>query len=114
MTISKIEHEAVRIASIPGFDIPHWWLTFYLAALPERLERLSAELAQIGAVNLEDADGGFLYPKVRVANAPTAISSLITQVVRMAAMNKVDVLHVDADTSEDVTTSRFEEIIRYS
>lgn len=113
MSAIEIEHRVAIIQSKAGFDIPDLWLTFYLSASPHLLEGLAEELSELQAVNLVDADCGFLYPKLPVPNSPRSISALISQVRDMAIRHNVDVIAVDADTTADPSTSQFAEIIRY-
>lgn len=90
-----------------------WWLTFYLTATPVRLDALGLELAKLNAVNLEGSESAFLYPKLPIQNSTSAICAAIGKVKDMAAHHGVDVIAVDADTSSDVTASKFAELVRY-
>ncbi|MBA4090570.1 MAG: hypothetical protein C0494_08270 [Sphingobium sp.] len=113
MDSTEIEQRMATIQSEPSFDIPELWLTFYLTAPPNLLAAFAEKLAEFHAVNLTDAEGGFLYPKLLVPNSASQISSLIEQVRSLAAQHNVEVISVDADTTTDPSTSRFAEIIRY-
>lgn len=109
----EIEQRVASIQSEPGFDIPELWLTFYLAAPSNLLAAFAEKLVEFQAVNLNDAEGGFLYPKLPVLNSASQISEVIEQVRSMAVQHNVEVLAVDADTTTDPSTSRFAEIIHY-
>ena len=98
---------------LPEFESSDWWLTFYLTAPQERLERIAAHLRSLGAVNLDDAEGGFLYPKLPVRNDPSDIASLVSQVRTLAVAEEVETLSVDVDTSPDVARSNFVELMRF-
>lgn len=113
MDSTEIEQRMATIQSEPGFDVPKLWLTFYLTAQSTLLVAFAEKLAELQAVNLTDAEGGFLYPKLPVSNSASQISSLIEQVRSLAAQHNIEVLAVDADTTTDPSTSRFAEIIRY-
>jgi hypothetical protein len=113
MGIAEIEQRMASIQSEPDFDIPELWLTFYLTAPSNLLAAFAEKLVECQAINLTDAEGGFLYPKLPVSNSASQISRLIEQVRSMATQHNIEVLAVDADTTTDPSTSRFAEIIRY-
>ena len=114
MNAAAIEQRIATIQSEPGFDVPNIWLTFYLAATPHRLDALAEELSKLQGVNLDDGEGGFLYPKLPVLNSAADIKALIERVRCLAMAHHVDVIAVDADTTTDPSTSRFAQIIHYN
>jgi hypothetical protein len=69
--MNEIRDRVVAIRAMPEFNVPDWWLTFYLTAPQERLERIVPYLRSLGGVNLDDAEGGFLYPKLPVNAGPS-------------------------------------------
>ena len=103
--------EAIR--ALPGFNGPDWWLTFYLTAPQERLESIAHHLRSLGGVNLDDAEGGFLYPKLPVHADPSAVAHMVSQVRELADAASVETLSVDVDTVPDVTRSNFVELARF-
>jgi len=113
MSNSDIEARLLTIRSMAGFDRTVWWLTFYLTADPASLNMMAQRLADYDAENLDDADGGFLYPKIPVPNDPQRIMTMISEIEQISVSCSVTIIQVDADTSADVTLSRFAEIARY-
>lgn len=109
----QIEGRVAIIRSMPGFGAPTWWLTFYLTAPSQKLEAIAERLLAFQAINLGGTEGGFLYPKLPVSSDPQAVSSLIEQIEKIAASCSVEMLQVDADTSPDGFSSKFQEITRY-
>jgi len=113
MRKQQVKDRVTLIRAMPEFDIPNWWLTFYLTASRENLEAAAKRLLALHAVNLDGADFGFLYPKLPVEADPKAILDLIEQVEGIAELCSVEILQVDADTRSDVTLSKVQEIISY-
>lgn len=113
MTTPLIVERARAIAALPGFDGPDWWLTFYLAANPASLVALTDRLSAMGAVNLDGAEGGISYPKLRVSSDPQSVVNLVTKVQDLAAECDVQVSAVDVDTSPQVGSSLFEELVGF-
>lgn len=113
MSAADIEQRIASIQSQPGFNVSDIWLTFYLAATPNRLDALADELGKLQGVNLGDGEGGFLYPKLPVLNSAADIKALIERVRGLAMVHHVDVIAVDADTTADPSTSQFAQIIHY-
>ena len=113
MATSDVIHRAREICALPGFGGSELWLTFYLTAAPVRLNELAHLLAGLGAVNLDDAEGGFLYPKLPVANDPSAMLLGVNQVLEFASASKVEVLGVDVDTSSNIRSSLFKKLARF-
>jgi hypothetical protein len=113
MRTVAIESRVTELRSMSDFDLPLWWLTFYLTAPSSNLAALAREVKLLGAVNLTGSDFGFLYPKIKVSSDPQSVVALISQVEQLAAGCSVEIIQVDADTSADVRASKFEEIIRY-
>ena len=109
MNSIDIADRAREIASLPDFDVPDWWLTFYLAGQPAQLDAFGEALAgdAFRAVNLDGSEGGFLYPKVPVSADPTNVAAIAVTVAEQANSFDVSVLSVDVDTSPDVTNSKF-------
>ena len=95
------------------FDGEDWWLTFYLSASLVRLERMVPQLRSLGAVNLDGAEVGFLYPKLPVQSEPNAVAELVSNVRALADAHEVQVLSVDVDTTPDVRRSDFAELLRF-
>ena len=104
---------AREIRGLPGFDVERLWLTFHLCSAPTELSLLARRLSALGAVNLDDVSGGFLYPKLPVANEPSAIGARVEQVLGYAAVSGVHVLSVDLDTASEVGSSTFVELARF-
>ncbi len=113
MDVDAISLRAAEIIALPDFDASELWLTFYLCGDPAKLERTLESLAGIGAVNLEDPSGCFLYPKLPVAGDPLAIVARVEEVLAIAARFKVDALSVDVDTSSDVGATSFKLLISF-
>jgi hypothetical protein len=111
--MDEIRERVAAISANPGFADRDWWLTFYLTAAGERLERLAARLRPLGAVNLDGAEGGFLYPKLPVEREPDAVFEIVSQVRALADAEGVETLSVDVDTSADVSRSNFVELARF-
>lgn len=112
MTVNIADRVRV-IRALPGFDVPDWWLTFYLTGSQPRLAVMAEKLTAIDAVNLEDTDGGFLYPKLPVQSNPEAVIALVQHVRELAAASEIEIINVDVDTAADVRRSRFEELVRF-
>jgi hypothetical protein len=113
MGSEEIEDRVSAIKSLPEFDVADWWLTFYLMGWPEKLNAVAQRLLEFCAVNLDGAEGGFLYPKLNVISDPKTVSALINQVEQISASHEVEVIAVEADTTSDVLTSTFRLIIHY-
>lgn len=111
--MDEIRDKVIAIQNITEFNGSDWWLTFYLTAPAERLETLAARLAPLGAVNLDGAEGGFLYPKLPVSSEPNDVVRLISQIRELSYAEGVEALSVDIDTSPDVTRSHFVELARF-
>jgi hypothetical protein len=101
------------IRALPEFAIRNWWLTFYLTGSKASLALMADQLTAIDAVNLDGADGGFLYPKLSVPSNSEAVIALVGRVQKLAAAFEVEILNVDVDTAADVRCSRFQELIRF-
>lgn len=113
MVTSSLIRRAREICALPGFGAAELWLTFYLTAAPARLDELARLLTGLGALNLDDTEGGFLYAKLPVANDPSAMLLGVDQVLKFASACKVEVLSVDVDTTSDVRSSLFKELARF-
>ena len=111
--MDELRDRVETIRGMPEFSGGEWWLTFYLTAAPECLERVAMGLRTLGAVNLYGAEGGFLYPKVAVPAEPDSIVSLVAQVRELAQAEGVETLSVDVDTTSDVHRSNFVELARF-
>jgi len=111
--MDEIRNRVTAILALPEFSDSEWWLTFYLTAPQERLERIVPHLLALGAVNLNDAEGGFLYPKLPVWGEPSAVAHAVSQVRALADAEEVETLSVDVDTVPDVTRSNFVELVRF-
>jgi hypothetical protein len=111
--MDEIRRRVAAIAAMPDFETADWWLTFYATGPEERLVRLATLLGPLGAVNLDGADGGFLYPKMPVAHEPENVADLIIHVRDIAEREGVEILSVDIDTSADVTRTKFAELARF-
>lgn len=113
MMPTNIAYRVRSIRTLPGFDVPDWWLTFYLTGSQPRLALMADKLTAIDAVNLEDTDSGFLYPKLAVQSTPEAVIALLQRVQELAAASGIEIMNVDVDTAADVRSSRFQELIRF-
>ncbi|QIG80587.1 hypothetical protein [Stakelama tenebrarum] len=102
-----------EIKAFRGFEASKWWLAFYLGGAVERLERSVPQLAVLGAINLDDNDCGFLYPKIETASKPVRITEVVAAVQAICSDCGVQLLHVDVDTSPSVVNSRFELLIDF-
>ena len=111
--MDEIRDRVEAIRALPEFNGPDWWLTFYLTAPQDRLERIAHHLRSLGGVNLDDAEGGFLYPKLPVHADPNAVALMVSQVRNLADAEDVETLSVDVDTVPDVTRSNFVELARF-
>lgn len=111
--MDEIRNRVEAIRALPEFTGPDWWLTFYLTAPKERLERIVPYLRSLGGVNLDDAEGGFLYPKLPVRAEPNAVALVVSQVRHLADADDVETLSVDVDTTPDVSRSNFVELVRF-
>ena len=111
--MDEIRDRVEAIRTLPDFNGPDWWLTFYLTAPQERLERMVPHLRSLGGVNLDGAEGGFLYPKLPVNAEPSAVALLVSQVRDLADAEEVETLAVDVDTLPDVARSNFIELVRF-
>lgn len=112
--LSDIIIDRVRqIGLLTAFQIPEWLLTFTLTGSPTALRDMAEFLVPLNAVNLGDAESGFLYPKLPVHSAPNVVAALIGRVLAAAEIYGVEVCAVDADTSADVAASQFEALIDF-
>lgn len=59
--MDEIRDRVKAIRALPEFSAPDCWLTFYLTASQERLERIVPHLRLLGGVNFDDAAGGFSF-----------------------------------------------------
>jgi hypothetical protein len=112
--MDEFRDKVTAIRAMPEFSGSDWWLTFYLTAAQERLERVALHLRSLGAVNLDGAEGGFLYSKLPVQGEPNAVALIVSQVRALADADGVETLSVDVDTSPDVMRSNFVELARFS
>lgn len=83
------------------------WLTFYLAGSREQHESMKTALIELGAVNLEGAEYGFVYAKVPVLLSVVEIEERVAQVRDLAAKADVAIDIIDLDASTDVERSKF-------
>jgi hypothetical protein len=113
MTQSIIIERAEAIATIPAFAVHAWWLTFSLTGAPPKLDALSRRLAERGCVNIEGAEGGFLYPKIEVPSNALVIARIVDETQLLVQASGAEVIAVDVDTSPDVAVSVFKELIRF-
>jgi hypothetical protein len=113
MRKQQVKDRVTLIRAMPEFNIPNWWLTFYLTASRENLEAAADRLLALHAVNFDGADSGFLYPKLPVGADPNAVLDLIEHVEQISESCAVEIIQVDADTHSDVTLSKCQEIISY-
>jgi hypothetical protein len=111
--MDEIRERVAAIRATPEFSECAWWLTFYLNAEQGPLERLATRLSELGAVNLDGAEGGFLYPELPVQSEPDAVIEMVTKIRALADDERVEVLSVDVDTSVDVNRSNFVELVRF-
>jgi hypothetical protein len=105
--IDQISAEFPAIKCKAEFDRPKWWLTFYLTAVAEKLQRAVEGLRGCGACNLDDWESGFLYAKVPVASELPAVIDAALAVVEICDAEGVKLINIDVDTSPDVRASRF-------
>lgn len=83
------------------------WLTFYLDGAPERHEAMKPALVELGAVNLEGAEIGFVYAKVPVSLNVVEVEKRIEQVRDLAQKAGVGIGVIDIDACIDVERSKF-------
>jgi hypothetical protein len=102
-----------RIKALPAFAIDQWWLTFYIAGAPDHLTSVALQLRRIGAQNTDGSDGGFLYPKLPVASEVHPVEEAISTVMRILELADVELIGVDVDTSQDLTTTNFKKLIGF-
>lgn len=101
-----------RTQANPAFRLNRWWLTFYLAGAPKRLDAVAQQLADLGGQNLDDTASGWLYAKIPVHPDLEAIQAAATQVAAICDAHGVWLNSIDADTSAEVGASHFEELYR--
>ncbi len=89
------------------------WLTFYLNAPQESLEALAPELAGLGAQNLGGAEGGFIYPKIPIADSTAATADVVDRVLSLCDEYNVKPLTIDLDTDPDVTRAKFRTLLEF-
>lgn len=82
------------------------WLTFYLAGNPDRHAAMKPGLLKLDAVNLGEAEGGFVYAKIPVSLDEREIEASISSVRKLAEEANVDVEIIDLDSSSDVGESK--------
>lgn len=114
MDVAATIRRAESIRARSGFDGSEVWLTFYMASHPDQLRTLADKLRRLGGTNLDDAHGGFLYPKLLVANRPDEIVECVQKVLAFASDCEVHVLSVDIDTTSDERVSKFVELARFA
>lgn len=83
------------------------WLTFYLVGALEQHQAMKPALIELGAVNLEGAEYGFVYAKVPVSLNAVEIEERIAQVRDLAGKANVKVDIIDLDASDVVERSKF-------
>lgn len=103
----QVRANLAKAEARPEFTGDRLWLTFYLSGPAQNLEKLSQALADEGCLNIEDWEGGFLYPKWEVERTAAAIIAVAEKALGLCDAHNVEVLGIDADTSPEVQTSRF-------
>jgi hypothetical protein len=83
------------------------WLTFYLMGDEADLRALASRLSELGAENLDGAEGGFVYAKLPVEVDARNVQAAADQIGGLAEEHNVVVDHIDLDSSADVTASKF-------
>ena len=82
------------------------WLTFYLCGDPDYHGAMKPELVDLGARNLDGAEGGFVYAKVPVRLDPVDIEQKIQIVRQLSARHGLDIAIIDLDSSDDIWISK--------
>ncbi|MCW2410876.1 MULTISPECIES: hypothetical protein [unclassified Sphingobium] len=95
------------VEAMPEFADKRLWLTFYLSGPLLNLESVSHFLAREGWANTDGWDFGFLYPKLEVEKTVPAIVAVAVKMHDLCRPYGIDIINIDADTSPDVTTSKF-------
>jgi ferredoxin-NADP reductase len=103
----QVSANLLNMEALPHFAADRLWLTFYLCGPPDRLRFVAEALAGEGWQNTENWEGAFLYPKVRAERNVSAIMDVARSVQSLCETHTVDMLHIDVDTSPDVTRSQF-------
>jgi hypothetical protein len=103
----QVSANLLKMEAMPHFAAERVWLTFYLCGPPERLKLVADALAADDWQNTAGWEGAFLYPKVQVERTASAIVQVARSVQALSDRHAVDVLHIDADTSQDVRQSQF-------
>jgi hypothetical protein len=108
----QVQRNLPKVEARREFDGDRLWLTFYLSGQPDNLRKLSEALDARGWTNVQGGEGGFLYPKVHVEKTVTAIVEAAKATEQLCAPLGVEIIHIDADTSPDLTNSHFEILYR--
>jgi hypothetical protein len=102
-----IDREAFQKAKIDPAFRESGWLTFYLEGTPERHATMAPGLRKLGAVNLTDGVGGFVYAKVPVVIAEVEIVEQISNVSSLSEKAGIEIGVIDLDANSDVEKSKF-------
>ena len=87
------------------------WLTFYLCGASKNLTSLADDLANLGARNLDGAEGGFIYAKMPVLLNADDILRVAHETSALAERHNIIVDHIDLDSSPEVDSSKFFSLI---
>jgi hypothetical protein len=90
--------------------LSEWWLTLCITGTEAALVAVANVLASQGGENLDGADTGFLNAKLRVASDTDQIIAMIERVDALATAAGAELVTVDADSSERVEESAFEQL----
>jgi hypothetical protein len=79
---------------------------------PDERREVAETLNASGWVNVDGAEGAFLYAKVHIEKSFEAVVQIAETKQELCSKHKVDILNIDADSSADVHCSSFETLYR--
>lgn len=112
MFAEQVEANLPKLAAQPDLGGDQLWLTFYLMGPPENLKKVSESLKARGWVNVDGWEGAFLYPKVQVVKSVEAVVKVADATQELCDPHGIEILNIDADTSQNVERSRFVTLYR--
>ncbi len=102
---AQVRANLPKVEQSPYFDGEQLWLTFYICG--EGVRPIAETLKGSGWANVDDREGGFIYPKMQSAVSARAIMDVAHEVQELCDQHGAQILGIDADTSPDVERSRF-------